>query len=153
MGAATNLLIEVQRKGVSLEVAGDRLVVDGPAHVLTDALIARLRNHKPSLLCELELRENIEEYVAERTAIQVYDGGADPATTEAQVRRSMRPYQYRLAGSDQWLVVITRGDDLATAKRHLELQFGERFLEVRLYDRNHRHASLVARLDPIGGDV
>jgi hypothetical protein len=69
-----------------------------------------------------------------------------PSTTNArplnlaQVRRAMLPYQYRLAGSDQWLVVITRGDDLATAKRHLELQFGEKLAEVRPYEAIGRNS-------------
>ena len=48
---AAALVMELRRGGVGLEAHGDQLVVDGPAHLLTDALLGDLRRLKSELLC------------------------------------------------------------------------------------------------------
>lgn len=52
-----DLLTELERRGVKLTLAGDRLHVEAPAGVLTPDLKETLAKHKAALLTLLEERE------------------------------------------------------------------------------------------------
>lgn len=53
---ATALLADLLSRGVGLSADGDRLHVDAPKGVLTDADVAALHQHKPQILAILSAR-------------------------------------------------------------------------------------------------
>src|SRR5438105_3680208 len=79
------LLDNLRRRGVRLEVHGDRLKVDAPTGTLTAEIKAALAEHKPEILAVLSARcgESIPnadvvdswEWIEERAAILEFDGG------------------------------------------------------------------------------
>lgn len=50
---ATELLINLQARGVIVKATGDRLKLDAPAGALTDEALAELRAHKAEILAAL----------------------------------------------------------------------------------------------------
>ena len=82
----------------------------------------------------------IREHLAERAAIQEYDGGLTRKQAEAEARRALRVYEYRLTDNpDAWLVMIAPGCDLEQAIRTCHNKFGpERVLEVLVYKHSVR---------------
>ena len=54
--AAYNLVIELQKRGIALRCAGDRLMVSDPQKALTSDLSAAIRSNKPALLEQLKTR-------------------------------------------------------------------------------------------------
>jgi hypothetical protein len=80
--------------------------------------------------------ESIDEAIEERAAIREFDGGETREVAERNARSAMRIFRYRVADKpSSWLALIAPGCDLTEARRHLELQFGERLLEV--IERRH----------------
>jgi hypothetical protein len=54
--SAHELLRELDAAGAALTVCGQYLDVDAPAGVLSEAIIAQLRQSKPEILCLLRMR-------------------------------------------------------------------------------------------------
>ena len=79
--------------------------------------------------------ETMTEHLSERAAILEYDGGHARKQAEAEARRALRVYEYRLIESpDTWLILIAPGCDLSGATRTCRNRFGvDRVLEVRKY--------------------
>ena len=79
--------------------------------------------------------EAIREHLAERAAIQEYDGGLTREQAESEARRTLRVYRYRLRdcpGSD--LILIAPGESLDEARKGLRLKYGDRLLDVCRYE-------------------
>ena len=55
------LVHKLQRQQVQLTVDGDRIEIDGPADVVTDVVIKKLRERKPELLKHLHLARILEK--------------------------------------------------------------------------------------------
>ena len=84
-----------------------------------------------------EHNEAIAEHLAERAAIQEYDGGLTREQAEAEARRTLRVFEYRLTDKpDTWLVLIGPGCDLIEATESLRGRFGKRLIEVSKYHTN-----------------
>jgi hypothetical protein len=82
--------------------------------------------------------DDIAEHLAERAAIQEYDGGLTREQAETEARRTLRVFEYRLTDNpDTWLVLIAPGCDLAEAQRNLRARFGGRLIDAR----KHNHAA------------
>lgn len=77
----------------------------------------------------------ITEHLAERAAIMEYDGELDRDVAEAEARRELRIYEYRLTDNPSaWLVMITPGCNLEQAITTCNNKFGsDRIIEVREY--------------------
>ena len=75
--------------------------------------------------------EAIKEHLAERAAIQEYDGGLDRATAEAEARRNLRIYRYRLTGIRNDLILIAPVTSLDDATDGLRARFGARLVDVQ----------------------
>ena len=79
----------------------------------------------------------IREHLEERAAIQEYDGGLTRKQAEAEARRALRVYEYKLTDNpDAWLVLIAPGCDLEETRENLRGRFGSRLLDIR----KHNHA-------------
>ena len=80
-----------------------------------------------------EHSEAIAEHLAERAAIQEYDGGLTRKQAEAEARRTLRVFEYRLTDNpDAWLVMIAPGCELGQATMTCHNTFGpDRVIEVR----------------------
>jgi hypothetical protein len=75
--------------------------------------------------------EAIAEAIEERAAVREFDGGETREVAERNARSAMRVFRYRLTDKPRsWLVLIAPGCDLAEARRHLVLRFGDRVLAV-----------------------
>src|SRR4051812_29763133 len=68
------------KRGVSVQVRGTEVILDGPVQVLTDELVAKLRASKSTLLAALASSETAwdatdwQAYFDERAAVRQYDG-------------------------------------------------------------------------------
>lgn len=83
-----------------------------------------------------EHSEAIAEHMAERAAIQEYDGGLTRKQAQREARRTLRVYEYRLIDNpDTWLVLIAPGCDLVEAQQGLRDRFGSRLLDTRIHNR------------------
>jgi hypothetical protein len=81
------------------------------------------RDHAPHLA--------VAEAIEERAAIREFDGGETREVAERNARSAMRVFCYWLTDKPRTrLVLIAPSCDLAEARRHLGLQFGERLLDV-----------------------
>lgn len=77
----------------------------------------------------------IAEHLAERAAIQEYDGGLTRKQAEDEARRALRVFEYRLTDNpDSWLVLIAPGCDLDEARESLRERFGNRLLDTRKHN-------------------
>jgi hypothetical protein len=114
---AESLIIEASTAGVELFAKPDgTLGYRGPA-----AAVATRADE-----------EAIAEAIEERAAIREYDGGETRGKAEQNARAAMRVFRYRVTDKpDVWLTLICPGCDPAEARRHLELQFRDRLLDVR----------------------
>ena len=82
-----------------------------------------------------EENEAITEYLAERAAIHEYDAGMTRKAAEAEARRALQVYEYRLTDDPAtWLVMIAPGQALDQARESLQLRFSGRLLDVRPYE-------------------
>lgn len=81
---AAELLEDLRRAGLTLDVAGKALLV-APAGRLTDSLRTRIRLHKDALVVLL-LEEAETENFEERAAIMQHDGGLSREEAEAAAR-------------------------------------------------------------------
>ena len=78
-----------------------------------------------------EDREAVSEAIAERAAIREFDGGETRKVAERNARSSMRIFRYQLTDKPSlWMAWVAPCCDLSEARRHLELRFGERLLNV-----------------------
>ena len=77
----------------------------------------------------------VTEYLEERAAIMEYDGGLPREQAEAEARRALRVYEYRLVDNpDAWLVMIAPSCDLGQANMTCYNKFGsDRVIAVREY--------------------
>ena len=87
-----------------------------------------------------DTHNHIQEHLAERAAIQEYDGGLTREQAEAEALRNLRVFHYRLTDNpDAWLVLIAPGCDLEQATRTCHNKFGaDRVIEVRVYNHSVR---------------
>ena len=100
---------------------------------LTDA--SRMSRMSRTKTGNTEHSEAIREHLAERAAIQEYDGGLTREQAEAEARKALRVYRYRLRdvpGGD--LILIAPGDSLAEATEGLRARFGKRLVDVTAYE-------------------
>ncbi|MEA3273905.1 MAG: hypothetical protein U9Q81_01100 [Pseudomonadota bacterium] len=139
----------IKAAGVVMRVKGGRLAIRSRTP-LTDRQRAFFRDHKTALLRLLtrpsvtpvpdltdEERQAIEEAVAERAAIQEFDGGLSRAEAERQARVAMRVFRYRLTDAPgTWHALICPGCELDQAKAVLTLRFGPGAVAEVL---EHRH--------------
>ena len=80
--SAVATLDDLIARGISVEVQGTDLVLEGPTDILTDDIIASLRLAKAKLLPAVECKnafcwdgEDWRAYIDERAAIREIDGG------------------------------------------------------------------------------
>jgi hypothetical protein len=100
---------------------------------LTDA--SRMSRMSRTKTGNTEHNEAIAEHLAERAAIQEYDGGLTRKQAEAEARRALRVFEYRLTENpDSWLVLIAPGCDLDEARESLRQRFGNRLLDTRKHN-------------------
>lgn len=143
---ATTLLANLRAAGVRLDITERGTLRYQGDQSAVDCWLPRIRQCKAELLALLaadtspppltpEQRNGILDAVAERAAIQEHDGGLSRSEAEAQSRRAMRVYRYRLTDRPaDWLVMIAPGCDLDDARQKLIARFGtERLLEVRIH--------------------
>lgn len=141
---ATTLLANLRAAGVRLDITERGTLRYQGDQSAVDCWLPRIRQSKAELLALLsadtgpppltpEQRNGIREAIAERAAIQEYDGGLSRSEADAQARHAMRVYRYRLTERPaDWLVMIAPGCDLDEARRTLIARFGsERLLEVQ----------------------
>lgn len=83
-----------------------------------------------------DLAENIREHIEERAAIREHCGGEPRKKAEAEARKALRVYEYRLTDNPNiWLILIAPGCDLSQAEQALKNRFGsDRVLMVREHD-------------------
>ena len=79
---AEDLLHDLRGKDIQLTVQGERLTYDAPAGVMTEALLALVRQHKAALLALLTQED--AEWHDERAAILEYEGGLSRAEADRQ---------------------------------------------------------------------
>ena len=137
-------LSQMQEAGFSLKVLdGDKLSVS-PGDQLTNTQTNFIRQYKRDLIKVLSQhgvpkltdndRQNIEEHLAERAAIQQFDGGLSRPEAERQAKSNMRVYHYRITDyPDSWMVMIAPGCDLTEARSCLGTKFQDRLIDVREY--------------------
>ena len=77
---AEALLVDLRRRGLRLDAAGDRLIV-APASSLTDTDRAGIRLHKTALVL---LLASDQEWFKERAGILQHDAGMTRAEAEAE---------------------------------------------------------------------
>jgi len=106
----------------------------------SDALLPERKGRSRNLPDLDDTHNHIQEHLAERAAIQEYDGGLTREQAEAEAVRTLRVFHYRLTDNpDAWLVLIAPGCDLEQAIRTCRNNFGsERVLEVRVYKHSVR---------------
>jgi len=112
-------------------------MVDGEIHPKPE--LAKLANSSVENAKQAATRhpEAIAEHLAERAAIQEYDGGLTREQAEIEARRTLRVYEYRLTDNpDTWLVLIAPGCDLAEAQRNLRARFGNRLIDAREHNND-----------------
>lgn len=130
------LIQQVQVAGGSIHATGGRIKLTAP-RPLPSVLVETLKAHKTELLAYLsdDLTENIREHFEERAAIREHDGGEPREKAEAEARKALRVYEYRLSdygNNGPWLIFLAPGSNLAEAERSLKNRFGAgRVLEVR----------------------
>lgn len=137
--SAISLITDLEARGVEIHARNGELLLDGPANVLTDDIVADLREHKAELLAALQadpvpLDEDAREYFAERAAIMEYEG--DLPTEEAEEQAAQRVFEYQLANmAGIWLLLVCRpGDTVEDARECCVQRFGaERVVSVRQY--------------------
>lgn len=139
------VLNEMQKSGFSLTVIDENKLSVIPGDQLTDTQCDFIRLHKPELIKVLSQhktpdltnsdRQNFQEYLEERAAIQEYDGGLSRSEAEQQARSNIRVFHYRLTDDPgSWLVMIAPGCDLDEAKRVVNAKFGsDRIMDIREY--------------------
>ena len=130
---ASHVLASLAAAGIELRSDGGNLRAR-PRERITDEHRAMIRANKSELIRFLTTaeREEIEEAIGERAAIQEYDGGLSRTEAERQANAAMRVYQYRVTDKPKsWLILIAPNCDLAKARRSLEWRFGERLIEVK----------------------
>ena len=130
------LIQQVQAAGGSIHATGGRIKLSAP-RPLPSVLVETLKTHKTEVLAYLgdELTENVREHLEERAAIREHDGGEPREKAEAEARKALRVYEYRLSDygdKGPWLILLAPGCDLAEAERSLRNRFGvDRVLAVR----------------------
>ncbi len=78
--------------------------------------------------------ENIAEHLRERAAILEFDAGLPREQAEAEARRNMRAYRYRLREMPHTdLIMIAPGTSLDEARECLQRRFGTRLIDVKSY--------------------
>ncbi len=123
------IIHEIYRYGGRIEASGDRLNLRAP-EPLPGELMERIRQHKPEILRELTGAE-IAEQLAERAAIQEFDGGLPRQRAEQAAIERLRVYEYRLTDSVDWLVLIAPGCSLEQAREACIVRFGSRLADIR----------------------
>ena len=101
----------------------------------SDALLPEQEGSTENLPDLDDTHNHIQEHLAERAAIQEYDGGLTREQAEAEAERTLRVFHYRLTDNPgAWLVMIAPGCDLGQATRTCHNKFGsDRVIEVRVY--------------------
>ena len=64
MSAINDLVIACRQQGIIMAAEGEDLRVEGPDEALTEALLSKLKDHKPDLLAALT-QPNLETVLAE----------------------------------------------------------------------------------------
>jgi hypothetical protein len=78
--------------------------------------------------------ENIADHLCERAAILEFEAGAPREQAEAEARRNMQAYLYRLREMPRThLIMIAPGTSLDEAWEGLRLRFGARLIDVKPY--------------------
>jgi len=89
------------------------------------------------------LAENIREHFEERAAIREHDGGEPREKAEAEARKSMRVYEFKLSDNPSvWLTYLAPGVGLSEAEQSLRLRYPERLISVR----EHKYRTTRDRL-------
>lgn len=84
--SAAALICRLARCDVTLRSDGDKLIIDGPGELVTDALVQEIRAVKAEILAELTKGDaaDLRYLYDERAAVCQFDGGLDRAKAEAQ---------------------------------------------------------------------
>lgn len=84
MSAATMLVEELSRAGVSLRREGEQLILEGPEPLITDAVVANVRTHKTDILEALVQWDEGDwhGFYDERAGMAEFDGGRTRADAE-----------------------------------------------------------------------
>ena len=142
-------LNQMQKSGFSLRVIDDDKLSVSPGDRLTNTQANFIRQHKSKLIKALlqhgtttlsnDDRQNIDEHLTERAAIQEFEGGLSRPEAEQQAKSNMRVYHYRLTDSPgSWLIMIAPGCDLDEARQTVNAKFGrDRVIDVREYKVPH----------------
>ncbi len=126
---AADLLERVQSAGGVVTFDAGKLKVKAP-RPLPDGLVKELRDNKSELL-KLIGGDDITEHLAERAAIQEFDGGLPRHRAEQAAIERLRVYEYRLTDSEDWLVLIAPGCSLEQAREACIVRFGSRLADIR----------------------
>lgn len=143
----SDLIVAVHNAGGTIQALDGTLRLAAP-RPLPSELLERLKAHKSDLLNALRqplsldggsLRcpetlngGDIAEHLAERSAIQEFDGRLTRQEAESDARRNLRVFEYRLMDAPKsWLILIAPGYTFAEAAASLGDRFGTRLLEVR----------------------
>lgn len=130
------LIQQVQAAGGSIHATGGKLKLFAP-RPLPSVLVETIKVHKAEVLAYLgdDPTENLREHFEERAAIREYDGHEPREKAEAEVRKALRVYEYRLrdyGDNGPWLIFLAPGCDLSQAEQALNNRFGsDRVLTVR----------------------
>lgn len=130
------LIQQVQAAGGSIHATGGRIKLSAP-RPLPSVLVEGLRTHKAEVLAYLgdDLTENLSEHFEERAAIREYDGHEPREKAEAEARKALKVYEYRLrdyGDNGPWMIFLAPGCDLSQAEQALKNRFGiDRVLTVR----------------------
>jgi len=81
-----------------------------------------------------EIAEAIREQLAERAAIQEFDGELPREQAEQEAKKALRVFEYQIADSPSWLFMLAPNYTLEQAERSLRLRFGDRLVAVRRYE-------------------
>jgi hypothetical protein len=91
---------------------------------------------QPGREIDPEHEKAIREHLEERAAIQEYDGGLPREQAEAEARRNLKVFEFRLSDDPAaWCVMIAPGCTLEGVTQDLRDRYGERLLAVRDYRR------------------
>ena len=119
--AATALLDRLSKTDVFVTVEGDRLLLDGPDSVLTDDLVAEVREHKPALLAALAARPTPPSV---ENGCESHDVSAEAVAgrwAEVQ-RRDLRPgFCACCSGPAQPQTLVCRWCEAVTPEREAKL--------------------------------